>query len=45
MNLRFMIYDLRLVLAGERRPGIFCNRKSSIINHKFPATASPAAQE
>jgi hypothetical protein len=43
MNLRFMIYDLRLALASKRPPGIFCNRKSSIINHKFPATASPAA--
>jgi len=45
MKLRFMIYDLRLALAGERRLWIFCNRKSAIINHQSPATASPAAQE
>ena len=27
MNLRFMIYDLRLALADERRPWIFRNRQ------------------
>jgi hypothetical protein len=44
MNLRFTIYDLRLVLANERRAGIFSNRKSSIINHKFSATISLIAK-
>jgi hypothetical protein len=43
MNLRFTIYDLRLALAGGRRPVVLFNRKSSIIIHKFTAIHWPAA--
>jgi hypothetical protein len=37
MNLRFTIYDLRLALHIRRRPKIFSNHQSSIINHKSAA--------